>query len=163
MPTSGNTKKKTRRLRFIETPRESYPYIRQAPGRSSVASASPPATWKPSNGGDFAHFQEPAPHFSAACNPSINFCTFFLPKGSSNPPATDISRPKICASPCQMTLVPPSTGERSNPAVNETFPPATLPCPLYCARLGRSACTSSMFTSATPLIYEIPTFTFTVK
>src|SRR6266550_7795588 len=49
MPTSGNTKKKTRRLRFIATPRESYPYIRQAAGRSSVAPASPPATRKPSN------------------------------------------------------------------------------------------------------------------
>src|SRR6266446_5676625 len=162
MPMIENTEQQTRILRFIETPRESYPYIRQTPGRSSVAPASPPATRKHRTV-DSAHFQEPAYHLSAACSPSINFCTFFLPNGSSNPPATDISRPKICASPCQMTLVPPSTGERSNPAVNETFPPATLPCPLYCARLGRSAATSSTFTSATPLIYAIPTLTFTVK
>src|SRR6202040_3636559 len=42
---------------------------------------------------------------SAACNPSINFCTFFLPSGSSKPPATDVRPPKICASPCHATLV----------------------------------------------------------
>ncbi len=63
-----------------------------------------------------------------------------------------VKRPKICASPCQATLVPPSSGDRSKPAVNATFPPATLPCPLYCAPFGRSAWANSIFTSATPLM-----------
>src|SRR5581483_4030030 len=100
---------------------------------------------------------------NAACRPLISFCTFFLANGSSNPPATEVSRPKICASPCQATLVPSEFGDRSNPATSEVFPPATLPCPLYCARVGRSACASSIFTFAVPLICDIPTFTFTVK
>src|SRR5207302_1974102 len=30
----------------------------------------------------------------AACRPSISFCTFFFPSGSSKPPATEVSRPK---------------------------------------------------------------------
>src|SRR5207244_7528619 len=102
-------------------------------------------------------------HLRAACNPSINFCTFFRPSGSSSPPATDVNRPKTVASPCQATFVPLFTGDKSNPAVSETFPPATLPCPLYCARLGRSASASCIFTSAVPLMEEIPTFTLTVK
>src|SRR5205807_10655853 len=66
-------------------------------------------------------------YLRAACNPAISFCTFFRPSGSSSPPATEVSRPKICASPCQATLVPLSTDDKSNPAVSETFPPATLP------------------------------------
>src|SRR5262249_46821223 len=100
---------------------------------------------------------------NAACNPSISFCTCFFPSGSSNPPATEVRRPKICASPCQLTFVPPPVGARSNPAIRLTVPPAMLPCPLYWARFGRSFSVSSIFTSAVPLMYEIPTFTLTVK
>src|SRR5208283_3055564 len=79
------------------------------------------------------------------------------------PPATDASRPKICASPCQSTLVPHAFAARSNAATTVTFPPATTPCPWYCARRGRSASANSIFTSALPLIYEIPTFTLSAK
>ena len=35
---------------------------------------------------------------------------------------------------------------RSNPATTVTLPPATAPCPLYCARRGRSPSASSIFT-----------------
>src|SRR5581483_5632901 len=71
-----------------------------------------------------------ANYVNAFCKPSINFCTFFFPSGSSNPPATEVRRPKTWASPFHMTLVPSAVGERSKPAVTETLPPATLPCPL---------------------------------
>ncbi len=82
----------------------------------------------------------------------------------ASPPATEVRRPKICASPCQATRVPAAV-----PGVDRTLRPCsrfrrpTLPCPLYCARLGRLASASSIFTSAIPLMYEMPTFTFTLK
>src|SRR5437588_7442328 len=74
-----------------------------------------------------------ARYVSAACSESINLCTFLRASGSSSPPAIEVSRPKICASPLHFTLVPVGVGERSNPAVTLALPPATLPWPTYLA------------------------------
>ena len=71
---------------------------------------------------------------SAHCNPSISFWMFFLPSGSSMPPAMEASLPNTPASPCHAIRVLPSTGVRSNPAAMLIWLPTALPWPLYCAR-----------------------------
>src|SRR5438445_13857567 len=87
-------------------------------------------------------------HLRAACNPSINFCTFFRPSGSSSPPATDVNRAQIVASPCQSNFVSLLTGAKSNPPVRVTIPPATLPCTTYYTCLARSASSSYTYRSS---------------